>query len=216
MNQQSIVQHLGAVTFPAFMAERVYMHEFRKESGLPVELQHWQPTVDAMLQQVDTDGPIYLMVDQKALVAGELHRRPGVHVDGYWHPALQAHGGGHGSVPGHRPAPAPRHGGISAKGRWDTPNNWAHADFSEPEGIILASDVQACRAYVGSYTGIPGEGGDFSHLDLNQLDQVALLPGQVYAGNVSMLHETLPVAQACTRTLVRLNVPGWTPKEMQC
>ena len=56
-------------------------------------------------------------------------------------------------------------------------------------------------------------GGDYSHLDLGQLEEVILQPGRVYAGNVSMLHETLPVTQACTRTLVRLNVPGWTPKE---
>lgn len=212
MTHQSIIQCLGTVAFPAFMAERVYMHEFRKESGLPVNLQRWQPTVDAMLEQVDTDGPIYLMVDQKQLNSGDLHRRSGVHIDGYWHPAIQAHGGGQNPfAPSH--GPAPRHSGISTKGRWDN-NNWAHADFSEPEGILLASDIQACRAFKGSYTGMPKEGGDYSHLDLSQLEEVILEPGRVYAGNVNMLHETLPVSQACTRTLVRLNVPGWTPKEL--
>lgn len=28
----------------------------------------------------------------------------------------------------------------------------------------------------------------------------------------TMLHESLPVEIGCTRQLVRLNVPGWTPK----
>lgn len=219
MTHQSIVQCLGAVTFPAFMAERVYMHEFRKETGLPANLQRWQPTVDAMLEQVDTDGPIYLMVDQKQLNSGDFHRRSGVHIDGYWHAGNEMHQGhriyAHGGVPGvPRHSPAPRHSGISAKGRWDTPSpDWSHADFSEPEGILLASDIQACRAFKGNYSGMPKDGGDYSHLDLGQLEEVILQPGRVYAGNVSMLHETLPVTQACTRTLVRLNVPGWTPKE---
>lgn len=220
MINQSIVQQRGQVSFPAFMAERIYMHEFRKEIGLPASIAHWQATVDSMLEGVDTDGPIYLMVDQKVLRAGDLHRRPGVHVDGYWHPAIQAHGGGHkltahGSVPpppGHQPEPR-RHGAISAKGRWGVPSDWSHADFSEPEAIILASNVQACRAYSGEYHGKPGDGGDFSHLDTHGLIRTDLSPGVVYAGNVCMLHETLPVMQDCARTLVRLNVPGWSPRQ---
>lgn len=220
MINQSIVQQRGQVSFPTFMAERIYMHEFRKEIGLPPSMSHWQATVDSMLEGIDADGPIYLMVDQKVLRAGDLHRRPGVHVDGYWHPAIQAHGGGHkmsahGSVPpspGHRPEPY-RHHAISVKGRWDKPgNDWSHADFSEPEGIILASSVQACRAYAGEYVGMPGDGGDYSHLNTGDLSRVDLMPGIVYAGNVSMLHETLPVTHDCTRTLVRLNVPGWSPR----
>lgn len=219
MRNQSIVQQRGTVSFPEFMAERIYMQEFRKEAGLPSSMAHWQSTVDAMLEDVDTDGSIYLMVDQKILRAGELHRRPGVHVDGYWHPAIQAHGGGHkmsahGSTPpspGHRPEPY-RHHAISTKGRWDQPgNNWSHADFREPEAIILASNVQACRAYSGEYLGIPGDGGDFSHLDTTGLTRIDLKKGFAYAGNVCMLHETMPVMQDCTRTLVRLNVPGWSP-----
>lgn len=103
---QSIVRSGLSVTFPAFMAERVYMEEFTKQDGLPEHLSRWQNTVDTMLTGVDTDGPIYLMVDQA----------------------------------------------------------------------------------------------------------VPLIRDYVYAGNVSMLHESLPVAETCERTVVRLNVPGWTPQ----
>ena len=206
MNLKSIVQERGTVIFPDFLAERVYMREFKKASGLPPDLARWQSTVDQMLDGVDTDGPIYLMVDQKILKAGELHRRPGVHVDGYWRPEIQAHGGGgHGSTPGHS--------GVAAAGRWDSPNPWSHFDFAEPEAIILASNVRACMAYEGPYEGAPGDGGDFSHLALDGLTARNLRPRTVYAGNVSMLHETVAVERDCARTLVRLNVPGWTPSE---
>lgn len=197
----SIVQQCGPVAFPAFMAERVYMREFRKESGLPSDLVRWQSTIDAMLDGVDTDGPIYLMIDQKALRAGESHRRPGVHVDGYWHPAIGKH-------QGHRAVSAHGGGGHGT----GCAGNWSNFDFSAPEGIILASDVQACRAYAGEFHGAPGEGGDYAHITLSGLDRIELASNTVYAGNVSMLHETVPVNRDCVRTLVRLNVPGWTPQ----
>ena len=52
-----------------------------------------------MLDGVDTSGPIFLMVDQAPVLAAATQRRAGLHVDGYWHPALQTHGGG-GGYPG--------------------------------------------------------------------------------------------------------------------
>lgn len=196
MNLISTVQQRGSVTFPAFLAERVYMRAFTKAEGLPLDLARWQPTVDTMLDGVDTDGPIYLMIDQGVIKAGASQRRPGVHIDGYWVPDLHAHGGGGG---GHA-------------GCWDTGPRWLHCDFSRPEALILASNVTASRAFTGAFTGTPGDGGDFSHLDLSGLASQNLEAGKVYAGNVTMLHESLPVAQDTVRTLVRLSVPGWEPR----
>lgn len=218
-NHQSIVQARGHVTFPAFLVERIYMREFRLDIGLPADLQRWQPTVDAMLDGVDTDGPIYLMIDQGIVKAGTTQRRPGLHVDGYWIAADRAHGGhrlsAHGGIPGHnsRPAPTPHHRGISLSGAWDDGGGrWNDCDFSTPEATILASNITASRALVGQFQGSPREGGDCSHLDISGLTEVALQADRVYAGNVTMLHESLPVHVTCMRTLVRLTVPGWEPK----
>lgn len=234
MVNQSIVQQRGQVAFPAFMGERVYMREFRKESGLPSDLSRWQPTIDAMLDGVDTDGPIYLMIDQGVVQSGHTQRRPGMHIDGYWNPGISAHGGStqhHGSTPppsvgGHEG----RRGGHSSNpdkfydehicppghrartGRHASGGNgWDDADFSSPEGIILASNVSACRALSGTFSGSVGEGGDCSRLSLDGMNEIILKPYTVYAGNVCMLHESLPVYRDVQRTLVRLNVPGWTP-----
>nr|DAF93524.1 MAG TPA: hypothetical protein [Myoviridae sp. ctshb19] len=235
----SIARDVGSVAFPAFLGERVYMQEFRMEKGLPENLKRWQPTVDQMLVGVDTDGPIYLMIDQKAVKANVTHRRPGLHVDGYWHPMIQAHGGsGHGErpmpEPGHGdgshisksahgggPAPRPGHRGIAAigghqghrsaylKGRWDNPVPSWYFDINDvPEAIILATDICASRGLIGEFDGPISIGGDVTHLDLSHMQEIVMQPNRVYQGNVSFIHESLPVAFDCQRTLVRLNVPG--------
>lgn len=210
---KSIVQQRGRVPFPAHIGERVYMREFHKSAGLPIDLARWQPTVDAMLDGVDTDGPIYLMVDQGAVRAGMTHRRGGLHIDGYWVPAMQAHGSP--SRDGHRHNPGPRDGRhIAFTSKWDTGPNWVTGATGlqwPAEAIILASDVSACRAMAGEFDGLPAEGGDCSHIDTSGMDEVILGADVAYAGNVTMLHESLPVAADCLRTVVRLNVPGWSP-----
>jgi len=246
MKRKSIVQSRGTVTFPQHTGERVYMTPFFKRLGLPDELRRWQPTVDAMLEGVDTAGPIYLMVDQALVRVGNPHRRPGVHIDGYWIPALHAHGnfGGHGfgggggghGFGGGSGGGSGRHGFGGGGGGGggggnehvkitivppetpkpkeqdprDIPSSLPDIMFAD-EGLILASSVIGCQAYDGIWQGDPGEGGDCSHIDLSGLSPVLMLPGQVYAGTVDMLHESLPLETDCLRTVVRLNVPGWSP-----
>lgn len=207
---ESVLEGRGSVTFPKWRGERVYMQAITPGKPMPNGLGHWRDTVDQMLAGIDAPGPVYLMVDQAIVLPGDTHRRPGVHIDGYWNPGLSTHsngGGGHGPAPSHRPwsrhYPTPRH--SSGAGSWNT------ATFEAPEGIILATDVEASRGFVGKYTGPIGDMGDCSQVNLEALMAVPMKAGQVYAGNVNMLHESLPVLGGCQRTVVRLNVPGWTP-----
>jgi hypothetical protein len=125
------------------------MREFNRKDGLPPDLARWQPTVDAMLDGIEAPRRIFLMVDQAEVSASSMHRRGGVHVDGYW----QAEMGDH----GHRIFPTPR--GV------------------QPETLLLASDVLGCVAYVGEFEGHPGADGDCSKLDLTGLERVELEPG---------------------------------------
>ncbi|MEY2854611.1 MAG: hypothetical protein RL030_1743 [Pseudomonadota bacterium] len=204
--QVSKVQQRGAVPFPAFTGERIYMREFTKAAGLPPDLRRWQDTVDAMLDGVDTSGPIFLMVDQAPVKAATTQRRPGLHVDGYWHPALQAHGGS--TPPGHRGTPTPR-GPTPGGGHSPRPPSHLHRG-SDAEGLILASNVLGCAAYAGRFDGQPGDGGDCAHIDASGLLRVDMEPGRAWAGHtLTMLHEALPVRRDCLRTVVRLNVRGW-------
>lgn len=202
----SQIQRRGHVGFPEWRGERIYMQPLTPSQGLPWHLSRWQSTVDAMLDGIEVDGPVFLMVDQGVVRAGEPHRRGGLHVDGHWIPAIQAWGGGSwGPAPGNwRPAPG------KWRGQWDGGGPGVQA-------IVLASDVMASRAMVGSADGDPGDGGDCSHIDRAALMPVYLEPGVVWAGNsASMLHEALPVAETTTRTVVRLHIPGWLPEASKC
>jgi hypothetical protein len=183
---QSIVQQRGNVKFPEFMVERVYMREFYKDKGLLQDLKRWQNTVDAMLDGISTDEPIYLMIDQAFVKSGFPHRRPGVHIDGYWNPCISAHGGhrgisAHGGMPSHNAQPTyrgtPRHGSKA--------DTWSNASYEEKEGIILASSVSAAIAYAGEYEGKPANMGDCAHIDVKSLEAVQMQSNIVYAGNVT-------------------------------
>ena len=192
----STVQQRGTVPFPVFLGERIHMRAFTKSDGLAPALRRWQPTVDAMLDGIDVDGPIFLMIDQADVPPGSAHRRPGVHVDGYWQAGAQAHKHNFEPEPAEQP-PADRHVverqfGIRA------------------ETILLATDVLGCVAYAGSYDDQPAEGGDCSHIDVSKMDRVEFEPGRVWAGSaLGMLHESIAARRAGPRTVVRLNVPGW-------
>jgi hypothetical protein len=75
------------------------------------------------------------------------------------------------------------------------------------ELLFLASDVAGCRGYEGAFNEPIEEGGDCSHVDISHTRSMDMKPFVAYAGNVMMLHESLPMTHTCQRTVVRLNVP---------
>lgn len=250
--KSSLVQTSTINSFPAFTGERVYMQKFHMQEGLPSHLARWQDTVDTMLEGVDTDNPIFIMIDQGIVKPNTLHRRGGIHIDGYWIEGISAHGGGvsdesrsHSGVPdpssnpwitpgrhsgsggahrgsAHDPYPTPGHHGGGDGGshrgtpgarasQGDAPSSWIR-DLKEPEAIILTSNVQACRGWIGEWDGFVANGGDLSQIDVSGLQEVQLEAFKTYIGNVGFIHESLPIEKACERTLVRLNVKNWEPK----
>jgi hypothetical protein len=64
--------------------------------------------------------------------------------------------------------------------------------------------------YKGIYGGKIGDMGDCRHIDAPWLAKVALQAGNTYALNVTGLHESLPIDPSIPRTIVRINVPGWS------
>lgn len=198
----------GNVTFPDYTGERVYMAPFFKTESLPASLSRWQSVVDRMVEGLDFTGPAYLMVDQGYVKYGKTQRRSGLHVDGNWvagsgshkHPAEEDPSGRHIHPPKEIPPGVHRHP--------ETPKHRHAHGYYQPEALLLASNVAACRAMLGRFEGIPKEDGDCSHFDVSHGEEVLLEAGRVYRGNVTMLHESLPVQESCFRTLVRINIPG--------
>lgn len=165
------------IPFPIWTGERIYMEEISK--GLPPTLNRWESTVEAMLAGIKPKKKIYLMVDQAKVVVGNAHRRPGIHIDGYWDDTLEAHE--------HR---TDRH----------------RFEFKD-DLLVLTSNEVGCKAYIGEYEGIPKPGGDMSHIDVSGLREVYMAPNLAYIGKACrMLHESIPVEKNCYRTVVRLNV----------
>lgn len=239
---QSIVQQRGAVNFSSFNGDRIHMLTIDRDKPLPEVAKRWQQTIDDMMHGIDHDGPVYLMVDQKRVEAGKLHRRGGMHIDGFWVPGTLITGGRYPDeystmLAGHKTDVIPTPG-FKTDVQWEEDNkerltqiqrkrkiderlkniekkaDGKHGHRVQPsdgwpnETIILASNVPACRALVGDWGGIIGEGGDVSHLDLSHMREIQLQAGIAYAGNVTFVHESLPVLHDCERTVVRLNVPG--------
>ncbi len=194
---KSHIEQRGNVVFPDFRGEKHYMIPFN--GHLPSELKRWQKTVDMMLDGLEIPDQAYLMIDEAFVRKGQYHRRPGLHIDGYWDPGLGAHRGGHTGSPSHRSAPRHRGGSHCT---------WSESKFEKPEALILASNIGAAQGFVGEFENVIGEGGDCGKVDITNLERVEMLANTCYAGNVTSLHESLPVPMACYRQLVRLNVPG--------
>lgn len=221
----------SVVSFPKFTGERVYMHAFTPSIGLPKELERWQETVDAMLIGVNAPGSVYLMIDQAEVIAGTYHRRPGLHVDGYWcadnseHAPLRKiinkiHNSNtpqplpskHSPIPkrSHQPIP-PKHSSVPRQSHEPIPTRHSLSSYNK-ETLILASNVVGCEAYEGEWDGVAGLGGDCDSIDRSGLKRVVMWPGIVWLGETgSMLHESMPLDINMERTVVRLNVPGWSP-----
>jgi hypothetical protein len=187
---ESKISKIGNVTFPEFTGERVYQIPFKKGQSLPSELARWQPTVDLMLVGINTDEEMYLMIDQAIVNKNQTQRRSGAHIDGNWDAVNQRHGGG-----GHR---------VMA---WSTGGGWKTENLTKG-GIILAADCDGAKVYKGNISGLVGEGGDCTHLDLSNMETEILQPNQAYIGNVTMIHEAVPSIKSCNRTLVRITLPS--------
>ena len=196
---ESIIQRHGHVTFPDWTGERIYMKPFQVGD----DLGKYTRTVNMMLDQIDTnDEMCFLMIDEAFVKAGTPHRRPGKHIEGWWDAGMSLHNGdgsGRWRLPGHVTEPVHR-----------IPSRHSHK-LDREEGIILASNITACVGYEGIFEGDLGKGGDCDHIDTSNMKTVNMEAHNVWAGNVSMLHESTPVAFDCFRTVVRINVPHWRP-----
>lgn len=191
----------GAVHFPEWTGERIYMVPFKYSKGLPPELSRWNDTVYEMLDGIRTNKDIYLMVDQAPVITGKTHRRSGPHIDGYWLPMLNAHG---------HVSPMYAHGNPSPGHNNPGPDNHRspgrHMGIDKAELILMASNITGAKAHIGEYEGAFSEGGA-CEFDLSGMKTIDMLSDVSWIGDVYTIHESIPHEVDGLRTLVRLNVP---------
>jgi len=189
----SRIQTVGTISLPAINTEHA-MLPFDLATLEGVALEHLE-IVKQMISSLKVRvGTAFFTLHGKMLKKSETLRRPIPHTDGNYTafvrgvPYNKSHTGGNGHS--HRVG----HGG----GR--------HTGYTnEKGGIIIASTFAACKAYEGVFDGEPAEGGDCSHIKLN--DGFMLGAGKMYYGNNRMIHESLPMTQDVHRTFARISLP---------
>lgn len=174
--------------FPEWTGERIMMMPVRLGdcTGVP---ERYTPLVSELYGMVEQrfikDQCIgYLTIDEQDLPAGKTLRRPGLHVDGYYHGNAGAWGGGP-----DRPG-----------GSWGSVGN----------GMLTVSSTAHCRGYLGMVYGKPGDEGEADHLVLPN-EGTLFDAGDVYWVDGACIHESLPVDEPTKRQFIRLSMPNNGP-----
>lgn len=157
--------------------------------------EEFKPIVSGMLKGIpNLSGTGFFTLHGKKLKANQTLRRGGPHTDGSYCKTLLSWGAGGGN--GWK---------VGENGPSVETNIHKRLYNSKTGGIILTSNYEACQGWEGEYDGLPGVGGDCSHLELGKpfnLDR-----GKVYYGNNHFIHESLPVSEDCHRVFARITLP---------
>lgn len=187
-------RELGPIHFPGFKGVRVQLMPIRigEIETLPAELvlAGWMRAVLKISSFFpELKGKTgYLTIDQREVRAGETHRRPGLHVDGY--------------------------------GTWGRGGGWGRS------GMLMASSIPACSTWKQDFIGAPLTGkdcgdpneGNCDHLKGQCRDdaRIVLKPNVAYWCDALCVHESLPVAEDCKRTFIRLSFPSDSAWPVNC
>lgn len=189
---KSMVMRLNAIQLPQILGEwSMIPFDLETFDGLPDQFK--QIAKDLLKHIPGVKGIAHFTFHCQQLRAGESHRRGGPHVDGnYDREILDWNGNG-----------------------WKVGENGPRVDSQEHKrlyvtsngGIVMASNHSACNGWVGEFPGIPGVGGDCSHLDLGE-PNCRLDPNVVYYGNNHFIHESCLMNADVTRALARITLPA--------
>ncbi|HET9893197.1 MAG TPA: hypothetical protein VFQ42_22155 [Mycobacterium sp.] len=194
-----LVRH-GDFPFPEFTGLRVMMMPviIGRPDSLPDHSEAWRAAfgVISVLAHEHYGSVGYLTVDEAEVPAGETHRRPGMHVDGYG-----------------TDAPAPYGGGGRGYGGGD--------DLGGGTGMLCAATCAPMRVWTGTIAGSPGIDGSCEHMRGKLGAGAVLEPNVAYWCSPMLVHEAMPMSETGRRQFVRLSLPssapwheGYTPNPM--
>jgi len=186
---------LCAVNLP-FQNRQHYMHAI--DLAAPV----MRPGFEDYLQSV-TDlcraagankGIAYMTVDEKVVRAGWSQRRPKPHVDGVFIPDRL-----------HRDGKTMGDWGSGGGGGWNHSCNDIGVGGVRRMPVIVAASAVGCRVWRGMFDAVPAEGGDLSHLDL---DEGEIVPANVgYLLSPDCVHESMIQPIPVQRSFLRIALP---------
>lgn len=187
MEYHSKVKCIGPVTFPEFTAEYAFMVPFYMWSGLPRDLERWQPTVDDMLRGLDRTihQRMYLYIEQRKVQKGEKGYDKGLHIDGNYVEPLN-----------------------TFEQRLAGAGQFMYAGTIRDEVVVMASNMVCNRACVGRFDGVCNANGGVAHMDVEKGFWVPFDPFTAYAMTAATIHESTACRFAGDRTVVRITIPN--------
>lgn len=188
----SKIDTLGQLKLPEFSGTRILMMPFLLEDlgSIPGSLYQWTGFLNSLIGRSPCQkGIAYLTIDECQLRAGEIHRRPGLHVDG-WHDDSNSGGWGGGGW------------GSSVEG----------------EGMLIVASHLGSVGYQQRFLGTPNKFGDCEHLRIQinrpyifnngPTQKIDFEPNTIYRLDGMTVHESIPVKEDCDRQFVRLSMPS--------
>lgn len=181
-------QDIGAAVFPIYAGRQKYMHSFNAATPrMCVDLEDYYDVVTGLLEAAQiSEGMVHMTVDEKVVQPGMSQRRPKPHVDGCFVVARNSWGGG---------------------GGWLHTCNDLGLDYPlRRMSIIVAASVPGCRAWRGTFDGMPADDGDLCHIQ----DQLAIAHQEILPANRGFLlspdcvHESLIYDKPTQRQFLRL------------
>lgn len=196
-----------------------------KYGKLPSGFEQWQGTIDEIMSLIPHDptssNEHHVTITSKFFTEDSCLRREGVHIDGNFcvDPNFtKASWGG--------TSPRPAWADMCAKtGVYEPLPNNEHVDMdwelpypdviipvgdyvsSEKGGIITVSNLEGCDVWNRPLTKEEvGDGGDCSHLDLNEAEQQELAANKLYFMQSNMPHSSRIIKKGNRRTLIRVTL----------
>lgn len=179
---------LCPIKFPVYAGRQKYMHSFdAADPKMCAGLEMYHDAATTLLKAAGvTRGMVHMTVDEKIVQPGMSQRRPKPHVDGCF---------------------------VPARGHWGGGGGWLHTcndlglDYPlRRMSIIVAASVPGCRAWRGTFNGMPADDGDLSHIQ-NQLNfaRAEVLPANVgYLLSPDCVHESMVFDVPTERQFLRI------------
>lgn len=175
----SSFEKVDSIQFPEFRGIRALMMPIVLDdlrAALPEDMQPWRDVIKTMA--AGRSGIGYLTIDEMEVGAGQRHRRPGLHVDGWSDDSdtgIWGGGGGWGSC------------GFLMAANISGCAAWAQEITGEPKRY---GDCEHLRA------------------ELNPDKRTILSPLTIYSMGSLCIHETLPMQSESRRQFIRLSLPS--------
>lgn len=187
---------------------------------LPSGFERWDRLVYLMINLAPyskgSSNEHYITITSRYFTEDDTLRREGIHIDGNFCADPEFSGATWGGTTttwgGTKLTPD-----LQVHTRWKSPYGITPPIgkyvSSELGGIIAASSLEGCEAWVGGFDAHVGDEGDMKHMYGMLNGRVVLNRNAVYFMSSDTPHRSIPIGKGCRRTLVRMTLAHDYPND---